>query len=96
MSVYSVSRQARRELKGIWKYIADDNRPAANRLLASFEETFRFLASQPYAGERRPDLGDKEYRMFSAGSYVIFYRLRGRKVVMSHVRHGARDLGDLD
>jgi toxin ParE1/3/4 len=95
MAAYSVSRQARRELKELWKYIAEDNSTAADRLLATFEDNFHFLASQPHAGERRPDLGDPEYRVFSVGNYIIFYRLRGRRVTISHVRHGARDLGDL-
>ena len=95
MSRYSISRQARRELKEIWQYIADDSPAAADRLLETFEEKLRFLESQPFAGERRPDLGDPEYRVFSAGSYVIFYRLHGRKVMISHVRHGARDWGGL-
>jgi toxin ParE1/3/4 len=95
MSRYTVSRQARRDLKEIWQYIADDSPEAANRLLANLEDKFQFLASQPYSGERRPDLGDPEYRVFSAGKYVIFYRLLGRTVVISHVRHGARDWGKL-
>ena len=95
MSRYSVSRQARRDLKRIWQYIAEDSPEAASRLLAGFEEKSQFLATQPYAGELPPDLGDPEYRVFSAGSYVISYRLRGRTVVISHVRHGARDLGNL-
>ena len=95
MSRYTVSRRARRDLKEIWHYIAEDSPEAANRWLSSLEERFQFLATQPYAGERRPDLGDAEYRVFSAGKYVIFYRLRGRTVVISHVRHGARDWGKL-
>jgi toxin ParE1/3/4 len=95
MSRYTVSRQARRDLKEISQYIAADSPAAAYRWLASLEEKFKFLATQPHAGERRPDLGDAEYRVFSAGNYVIFYRLRGRTVVISHIRHGARDWGKL-
>ena len=39
MSRYSISRQARRELKEIWQYIADDSPAAADRLLETFRKS---------------------------------------------------------
>nr|WP_148663559.1 type II toxin-antitoxin system RelE/ParE family toxin [Bosea vaviloviae] len=41
---------ARRDLIGIWRFIADDNEAAADRLLARIEQSIVMLREHPFAG----------------------------------------------
>lgn len=77
MSRYTIAREAREDLKEIYRYIARDNPSAAGRLRQIFFEKFRLLAEQPLIGEVRNDLAEN-LRMFSAGNYVVLYRPTGR------------------
>jgi plasmid stabilization system protein ParE len=92
MRGYTISRTAQRDLRSIRDYVARYSASGANRILDGFFQRFRFLGANPLAGERRTDLAGDEYRVFSAGSYVIYYRLRRGRVSISRVFHGARDL----
>jgi toxin ParE1/3/4 len=91
MSQYRLEPSARIDLTSIADYIAQDNLPAAERLLDRFHETFRFLAMNPLSGERRPDLGP-ELRQFTMGNYVILFTAHSSGVAITNVIHGARDL----
>lgn len=42
----------------IWRYIADDNEKAADRLLDRFQDAANKLAVHPEAGRPRPELSD--------------------------------------
>ena len=91
MKRYTLSEEARRDLKAIWRYVAVDNRTAADRLVQGFDRVFDFLAANPLAGETTTVANGRTYRIFSRGNYVIYYTLRDSKIVIAHVRHGARD-----
>ncbi len=91
MTRYSLSDDARRDLKAIWRYVAADSRSAADRLIHGFDRVFDFLAANPLAGEATTIASGRTFRIFSRGRYVIYYTVRSRKVVIAHVRHGARD-----
>jgi toxin ParE1/3/4 len=47
---------ARRDLKEIWHYIAEDSKGAADKLLDQIEETLRLLSQFPLLGRSRSDL----------------------------------------
>ena len=64
---------ARRDLIGIWRFIADDNEAAADRLLARIEQSIVMLREHPFAGRDRPELA-MNIRSFPVGNYVLFYR----------------------
>jgi plasmid stabilization system protein ParE len=51
MRRFSISPQARADLKEIWKYIARDSITAADRMLERFLATFRGLAAFPESGQ---------------------------------------------
>jgi len=94
MSRFSIARPARQDLKEIHRYVARDKPGAARRLRQTLEGTFRLLARNPMIGEARPDLGD-DVRMFSVGSYVIFFRPAKSGIVIVRVIHGARNVASL-
>lgn len=93
--VFRVTLRARTDLDEIWLFVASDRPQAADRLLERFQTTFEVLASQPYAGESRPELG-RRLRSFAVGSYVVYYRVLEADTCVEILRvlHGARDIGD--
>jgi toxin ParE1/3/4 len=56
MSRYRLTEQAGADLDEIWRYIAEDNIPAADRFLDTLQERFVLLAGQPLLGRARPEL----------------------------------------
>jgi plasmid stabilization system protein ParE len=91
MSEVRRSRQAKRDLSDIAKYIATDNAPAAERWLAGMESTFRSLASQPLIGQFFQSSRFGEIRRLSQGNYVIYFQPRANGVRVLRVLHGSRD-----
>jgi toxin ParE1/3/4 len=86
-----ISNDARSDLKEIYRYIAQDNRSAALRVIDRLRETFDLLAAQPQMGEARDDL-EPNFRMFTVGNYVILFRPYLDCVEIVQVVHAARDL----
>jgi toxin ParE1/3/4 len=62
------SPQAKLDLKGIWFYIADDNRQRGDAFLRKLEQTIKNLAKTPYMGRKRDELM-LNLRSFPVGSY---------------------------
>lgn len=91
MKRYRLDADAKADLVSIHKYIAQDNRPAADRVIDKLRETFRALAAHPLMGELRPELAPN-LRSFCVGNYVIFYRSARGSVEVARVIHGARDI----
>jgi len=42
-------------------------------------------------GERRPEFATGQYRSFSVGNYVIYFRPIEDGILVARVQHGARD-----
>jgi toxin ParE1/3/4 len=83
--------QSEEDLIEIWLYIAQDNPPAADRVLDDMEQRFIMLADNPQMGRYRPDIAP-ELRYFISGKYLILYRALTDGVQIVRVIHGARDL----
>lgn len=94
MSRYTISDQAREDIKGIYRYIAGDNAAAARRLRTAFIDKFRLLAGQPLLGEARNDLA-ANLRMLAADNYVVLYRPTDAGIDVVRIIHAARDLAAL-
>lgn len=92
MTRYRLARLADTDLDRIWSYIARDNVSAADRQLAKLLKKFQALAIHPDLGECRPELASGDYRSFSAGSYVIYYRKVDDEIEIARVIHGSRDI----
>jgi toxin ParE1/3/4 len=85
------------ELWAIWLFIAQDNLPAATRVIEATHETFKNLAITPGLGRphkfRNSELkGVRSWRVSGFDNYLIFYRLIPEGVQVLHVYHGARDI----
>ena len=79
----------------IWRYIAADNRPAADRLIRQISDMFDELASNPEYGLRydaiRPGLRCKPVKR----NYLIFYEVVDGVLHILRVLHAARKYEDL-
>jgi|SRR5882672_822722 len=73
----------------IHEYIAADNKPAADKVLRTFDEKVALLSDMPGAGTSRPDLG-KEVRSLPVGNYLLIYRPTAAGIELLRVIHGAR------
>jgi toxin ParE1/3/4 len=88
---YRLARRARRDVLNIWRHIAGDNEPAADRFVDLLVHHFRLLGDNPYAGRQRDELRSG-YRSFPVGEYLVLYRIASPGVHIMHVVHGRRDL----
>jgi plasmid stabilization system protein ParE len=89
---YEISKRASADIDEIWDYIAHDDPTAADRIEDALHDAMLLLGRMPFAGPRREDLPRGTYRSWPVGSYLIIYRVRGRKVIVVRVLHGARDV----
>ena len=92
MSLYRIARTAQCDLDTIWCYIGSFDMRAADRWLDTVQRRFQVLATQPNAGQARPDLAP-ELRFLPVGNYLIFYRPIENGVEIARLIHGARDYG---
>jgi toxin ParE1/3/4 len=86
-----VSPTAQIDAAEIWAYIAGDNPPAADQLLARFDQIFRRLSEQPRMGKNVGELAP-DLRLFPVGNYLVFYRPITDGVEIARLIHGARDV----
>ncbi len=91
MKRFRLDVEAKDDLASIYKYIASDNRAAADRLIDNLKQKFRLLAAQPLIGQLRPELAPN-LRSFCVGNYVIFYRAVRGGTEIARVIHAARDV----
>jgi toxin ParE1/3/4 len=84
------------DLAEIYHYIGVENHSprAADRLLDSIEATLKLLAASPNMGERRPEFG-ADVRIFTCGSYVLFFVPIEDGIHLLRVLHGRRDFPSL-
>ena len=94
MRKYRLGRKARADMREIAVYIAKHNSSAALNWLASLDERFSLLATQPQMGEKCDDLRPA-LRRITAGNYVIYFQPEAGTVRIIRVLHGARDSGGL-
>jgi len=91
MKRYRLDIEAKQDLASIHRYVASDNRAAADRLIDSLKQKFHLLAAQPLIGQLRPELAP-DLRSFCVGNYVIFYRPGRGGIQIARVIHAARDV----
>lgn len=85
------SESVERDLLDIWLYIAQENEPAADRLLRRIEQRCSRYATQPLLGERRPELSERA-RSFPVGNYVVIYEPLEDGIALLLVTRGCRDI----
>ena len=91
---YTLSAQARQDLKDIKNYIARDNLDRAAAFIKSIADRFQKLADFPGMGSSYEELAPT-LRGFPVGNYVIFYRPSKTGVAIERILSGYRDLDAL-
>lgn len=92
MRRFVLTPRARQDVDDIWKYIADGNLEAADRILEALEHAMLALAKSPGIGHWREDLADKRHRFFLVYSYLIVYRHETKPLQIVRVLHASRDV----
>jgi toxin ParE1/3/4 len=91
---YRLTKQAERDVLGIWLHIAEDNIAAADKVVDELTDTFQWLAEFSNVGtsmeQYRPGL-----RCFSLHSYLIFFSPVADGIEVYRVLHGARQFESL-
>jgi toxin ParE1/3/4 len=85
---------AEEDSREIWRYIAQDNPDAADRLLRRIDEKLLLYAEYPHMGTPRENWA-RGLRSFCVGKYVVFYRIVAEGIELVRVLHGMRDLKTL-
>ncbi len=91
MKPVSFRPQAVRDLEAIADYISTDNPMRARSFVQEIRERCRLLGDFPESARRFPELG-KDAHILPYRNYVIIYRNLPRRVLISRVIHGARDI----
>ena len=96
MAELFISRRAEQDLRLIWRYIATENRDAADRLLLRIDDKLQFLRDFPGIGTLRDDIRPG-FRMLVEGNYLLLYEhgAAGDWVELIAVVDGRRDLSAL-
>lgn len=94
MAVVRRSPLAEQDFREIWRYIAQDNPDAADRLLRRIDEKLELYAERPNMGTNRSRLA-RGLRSFPVGNYIVFYRVVAEGIELVRVLHGMRRLRSL-
>ena len=95
MSLYILAPAARRDLRAIQAYIAQENIQAARRMLAEFQAACARLADNPHLGHALEDLTDQSVRFWFVRTYYIIYRPDTHPLEIVRIVHSAQDIPHL-
>ena len=84
---------AKEDLRGISRFIAQDNPVRAYSFVDDLESQTRRIAKNPLAYRLRPEMGEG-LRACPFGRYMIVFRLADDVVQVVRVLHGAMDIGN--
>ena len=93
MAKYRLSPRAKRQISDIWREIAIENEPAADKLINSLFDKFELAALHPQMGAARPDIGPAA-RILIEGYYIAIYEPTDYGVEVVVVVHGMRKTGN--
>jgi len=94
MAAYRLTPLAEQDVLETWRYIAQDNPAAADRLVDRFTAAYELLARNPNMGERM-DRFRAGLRAWTVGKYVIYFRKTHQGIEVYRVLHSARRREDL-
>lgn len=92
-----ITRTAESDIEGLWEYLVQEDPAMATRFILDLEEKIGTLERFP---ERCLPVPENEllgtaYRHYLFGQYRVVYKIRGSRVIILRVVHGARLL-DMD
>jgi len=88
------SGPAKRDLKQIHDYIAQDSRYYAKRVVRNIREKSQTLEPFPNAGRVVPEINDPDVREIFVYSYRLIYEVKPKRVEILAIVHGKRDFSD--
>ena len=80
---------ARARLKEIRAYVAQDKPDAAERLATRIVAVVEALRNHPYLGRAGAEPGIREL-VIGGTPYIVLYRVRGKRVTITTIWHGAQ------
>lgn len=96
MARVMLAQSAQTDLLEAWLYIAEENQPAANRLLDTIDKETHTLLLQPLMGRARPELADCVRSWPTSTPYILFYLADDEGITVLRVLHHARDVRQVD
>jgi toxin ParE1/3/4 len=91
---FELTERARRDLKEIWSYIAENNASSADKTLRELAKKFDLLAQNPKIENSHGEF-IVNLLSFPFKNYLIFYFPIENGVEIYRVIHGARNVEDL-
>lgn len=95
MADVEISGPARRDLREIHRWIAQDDPVAADRVLSDLRDAVTRLAEMPGLGHVRDDLADETLRAWTVRRYVVIYQPDRVPLLIVRVLSGYRDIGSI-
>ena len=95
MADVEISGPARRDLREIHRWIAQDDPVAADRVLSDLRDAVTRLAEMPGLGHVRDDLADHTLRAWTVRRYVVIYQPDRVPLLIVRVLSGYRDIGSI-
>lgn len=95
LSTPLITPSARRDIKSIWRYIAQDSVRHADLVAEAILATCHATAEMPRIGHARPDLTQRKILFVPVRDYelyVIAYAAESEPLRILRVLHGARDV----
>lgn len=86
------TQAAQSDLLEAWLFLAEENLPAADRLLDQIDREIATLLLQPLMGRARPELASGLRSWPTSTAYVLFYLLHTDTLTIVRVLHHARDI----
>jgi toxin ParE1/3/4 len=96
MSAVRLTQSARTDLLEAWSYIAEHNLDAADGVLDTIEREALLLATQPFMGRARTELGTGLRSWPTETPYILFYETDADGITIIRVLHHARDIQTTD
>ena len=86
------TQSAQSDLLEAWLFLAEENLPAADRLLDLIDREIATLLLQPLMGRTRPELASGLRSWPTSTAYVLFYLAGRDNFTVVRVLHHARDI----
>ena len=95
---FQLTPQATEDLDGIWWFIEEDSREAANQVESEIIATCRRLAKYPFIGHKRRDITPLPVLFWTIPkypNYTIVYRPLSQPLQVIAILHGNQDLKEI-
>ena len=95
---FQLTLQATEDLDGIWWFIAEGSREAADRVEKEIIATCHRLAGHPLIGHHRLDITPLQVRFWTLPkypNYVIVYRPETKPLLVVAILQGKQDLEEI-